>query len=90
MKQFFDGSTFDKTLDGKRLTSQLERVKKLMSDAQWRTYAEIQAVTGGTEQSISARGRDFRKKRFGEHTWERRRVAGVSGLHEYRLLLNNK
>jgi hypothetical protein len=83
--QFFDGATFEPALDAQRLMSQLERVRALMSDGQWRTLGEIQAACGGTEASCSARGRDFRKKRFGEHDWQRRRVIG--GLYEYRLVL---
>ncbi len=82
----FDGSTFSAPLDGKRLSTQFERVRELMSDHAWRTLAEIQAAAGGTEASISARLRDLRKVRFGRHTVERRRRGDPRrGLHEYRL-----
>jgi hypothetical protein len=81
--QFFDGSTFEPALDAKRLTSQLERVRALMGDGQWRTLGEIQAACGGTEARISARLRDLRKPRFRGHTVDRRRIIG--GLYEYRL-----
>ena len=37
----FDGSTYSPALDGPRLTSQLARVKELMSDGRWRTLQEI-------------------------------------------------
>jgi len=61
----FDGKTFDQVKDGKRLTSQLERVKKLMKDHQWRTLSHIHNVVGGSEAGISARLRDLRKLKFG-------------------------
>jgi len=83
--QFFDGATFEPALDAQRLTSQLERVKAMMADGQWRTLGEIQAACGGTEASCSARLRDMRKWRMGAHTVDRRRIIG--GLHEYRLVL---
>lgn len=86
-RTFFDGESYDPQLDRVRLTSQLERVKALMSDGQWRSLAEIQSECGGSEASISARGRDFRKERFGSHQWDARRVAGGDGLWEYRLTL---
>ena len=83
----FDGETYVPALDRERLKSQLERVKALMSDGRWRTYAQIREVCGGTENSVSARCRDFRKPKFGGHTLLRRRVEDVPGLHEYRLIL---
>ena len=83
----FDGETFDQELDGKRLTSQLEQVFRLMVDSKWRTLSEISGVTGGSESGVSARLRDFRKSRFGSHEVQRRRKGqGRSGLWEYRLI----
>ena len=74
--EHFDGETFDPVIDGKRLTSQLERVRALMSDGKWRTLAEIHAVVGGSEAGVSARLRDLRKQRFGGHNVVRQRWLG--------------
>ena len=81
----FDGSTYEPEHDQARLTSQLEKVKALMADGQWRTLANIHAKVGGSEAGVSSRIRDLRKARFGGYTVERRRMAG--GLFEYRILL---
>ncbi len=78
----FDGSTIAPE-DVVRLTGQLARVKALMGDGAWRTLREIAEAVGGSEAGVSARCRDLRKRRFGAHTVERRRVAG--GLFEYRI-----
>ena len=80
---YFDGITYDHERDGERLESLLERVKRLMSDGRWRTLAEISRITGGSESSVSARLRDFRKERFGGHDVESRNVG--RGLHQYRV-----
>lgn len=85
----FDGSTYDPGQDRDRLRRQLERVLLLMRDAQWRTLFEISAETGDPLQSVSARLRDLRKKKFGKHTvLRRRRGPEKRGLFEYSLLLN--
>lgn len=81
----FDGATFDPRLDGDRLISQLERVKALMSDGQWRSLRSIVEVVGGSETGVAARLRGMRKARFGQLAVERRRVA-ESGLWEYRVI----
>ena len=83
----FDGPTFDLALDGERLTTQSARVFALMADSKWRTLGEIQAaINMGTESSISARLRDFRKVKFGGHVVNRRRRGcGESGCFEYQL-----
>jgi hypothetical protein len=80
----FDGETFSETLDGARLSGQLQRVRTLMLDGRWRTLDAIRTAVGGSEAGISARLRDCRKAKFGRYVVERRRVRG--GLHEYRLL----
>ena len=82
----FGGETFDKALDGVRLTSQLNRVFVVMSDGKWHTLAELSKSCGGTEAAISARIRDFRKEKFGGREVQRQRVDG-SGLWAYRLVL---
>lgn len=81
----FDGVTFDASLDGSRLTSQLERVRAFMADGQWHTLTEIANSTGGTLPAVSARLRDLRKRRFGTLVVEHRRVPGSDGLFEYRV-----
>lgn len=78
-----DGETYEPDLDEKRLSSQLERVKALLLDGQWRGLAELAASVNGSEAGVSARIRDLRKQRFGAWTIERRRVDG--GYFEYRL-----
>ncbi len=85
----FGGVTYEPELDESRLHAQLNRVRKLMGDAEWRTLFEISAVTRDPEQSISARLRDFRKERFGGHTVNRRRRGeGRRGVFEYQLILH--
>ncbi len=85
----FDGPTYNEELDGERLSGQHARVFACMSDGKARTLREIQAITGGSETAISARLRDFRKKRFGSHTVDpTRRGEGKNGVWEYRLIVN--
>ena len=79
----FDGETYDRQQDGKRLLSLLERVKSIMLPGNWRTLKELKDQTGGTESSVSARLRDLRKDKFGGYEIERKRIVG--GLHAYRL-----
>jgi hypothetical protein len=85
---YFSGATYQAEHDRDRLLRQMERVRACMKDGEWRTLYEIQAVTGDSVQSISARLRDFRKQRFGSHTVNRRR-RGLErrGLFEYQLIL---
>ena len=84
-----DGSTYSPTLDGLRLATQLSRVKRLMSDGQWRTLAEIARQVGGSEAGVSARLRDLRKPGCGYQVVERRRVERANGLWEYRVVPTN-
>lgn len=84
MNARFDGETFDEVLDGKRLASQLERIKKLMSDRRWRSLSSIARIIGGSEAGVSARLRDLRKPRFGSYIVQRQRV-GETGLFVYRV-----
>jgi hypothetical protein len=80
---YFDGDTYEPTEDESRLKTQLRRVFNLMADGQEHTLAEIAEATGGSEASVSARLRDFRKPRFGHWLVDRRRIGG--GLFAYRL-----
>ena len=82
----FSGITYEPELDRSRLSAQLIRIWNVMKDNQWRTLWEIEKLTSDPLQSVSARLRDFRKKRFGSHTVNRRRIG--PGLFEYQLIPN--
>ena len=87
----FDGDTYNRNHDLKRLTGQNKRVSHCMKDGSWRTLAEIEEIlgTGNSQSGISARLRDLRKEKFGGHTVERRRRGNAArGLFEYRLIVN--
>ena len=84
--QIFDGATFDKDRDGKRLTAQIYRVYAAIKDGQWHTLSELAKICGDPEASVSARLRDMRKPRYNSMQIERRYVR--RGLHEYRLTLD--
>lgn len=89
----FDGETYERKFDSKRLSGQLSRVFRVMEDGQWRTLAEIGEITGDGKslQSISARLRDLRKERFGKHEVKRRRRGDPHlGLHEYCLIVRKE
>lgn len=82
----FDGSTYLPYLDSARLSSQLERVKQLMSDREWRTLPQIQSIVGGSEAGISARLRDLRKSKFGGLVVNRKRIGEPSsGVWDYQV-----
>lgn len=84
----FNGATFDEKQDSQRLGKLLAAVRQVMADGAWRTLAELQAAAGGSEASVSARLRDLRKPRFGNHWVERRRRGEEKrGLWEYKLTL---
>lgn len=83
----FNGPEYDPEHDHARLTGQILRVWTLMRDGEWRTLQEIADLTGDPHASISAQLRHLRKKRFGEHTIDRRvRGDRSNGLFEYRLI----
>lgn len=81
----FSGETYEQERDFDRLKKQVARVRALMADGKWRTLADISAMTGDPEASISARLRDLRKERFGSHIVNRHYVE--RGLFEYQLLI---
>ena len=81
----FDGVTYSTEWDYERLDSLQGRVAAVMSDGEWRTLAEIQAISGGSETGVSARIRDMRKEKCGRQKIEsRRRGDETDGLWEYR------
>ena len=84
----FDGATYDRALDGVRLTGQLQRVFDYMQNGGWKTLPQIATKVGGSEAAVSARLRDLRKPKFGGYLVEKRRVGNpTDGVWEYRLLL---
>lgn len=86
----FDGKTYEPRYDCARLTGQLERVFVTMWGGEWWTLSDLARRVGAETQSISARIRDLKKMRFGNHTIEKRRKGNANnGLWEYRLIVNN-
>jgi hypothetical protein len=79
----FDGSTYEPEHDAVRLEGLLARVYAYLERHSWVTLAELAQGTRGTEASVSARLRDLRKPRYGNHVIDRRRADG--GLFQYRL-----
>ena len=87
MRTLFDGPELTREDEG-RLGKCLAGVLGVMSDGQWRTFAEIQARLEGmeilaSEAGVSARLRDLRKPKFGGFVVEKRRRS--AGVWEYRL-----
>jgi len=88
-KTSFDGSDYKPERDDVRLSGQVKRIFNLMKDGAWRTLPEIEANTKDPQASISAQLRHLRKRRFGEHTVEKRLRDDISdGLYEYKLIVN--
>ncbi len=79
----FDGATYIPSFDHARLTNQLGRVYKVLSDGGWYTLRELSILANGPESSIGARLRDLRKDKFGGYTVHTKRKKG--GLFLYRL-----
>ena len=80
----FDGETYDRALDHKRLTGQLGKVYDALSDHCWYTLAQLARKTRAPEASVSARLRDLRKKKFGGFNVVSIRLSS-NGLWWYRL-----
>jgi len=81
----FDGATYEPEHDEQRLTSQLAKVKQLMSDGEWRTLSEIASAVNGSEAGVSARLRDLKSPRKFGLNIEKQRVSG--GLWKYRMVV---
>lgn len=74
------------TLDDPRLLPNMEQVRLLMQDQQWRTLGEIADESGLRAESVSAHIRDLRKLKNGGYVVDRRaRGKRAAGLFEYRL-----
>jgi len=80
----FGGVTYNAERDRGRLSKQLDDVKRVMGDGNWRTLGELEAITGHTQASVSARLRDLRKPKHGANTVERQYVT--QGLWRYRVV----
>ncbi len=79
----FGGETYAAALDEERLGEQLRRVWRCVRGGEWLTLAEIAAVTGDPEASVSARLRQLRGMGF--EVERRRRGDDRRGLWEYRV-----
>ncbi len=87
----FDGATYEPKFDHTRLTGQLGRVYSCMKDGGWRSLAQISEVTNDPQASVSARLRDLRKLKFGDHSVERERIKDPNhGIFVYRLIIIQK
>lgn len=80
----FDGQTYDRREDGKRLGKQLRTVISHMQDGEWRTLRAIAESTSYPESSVSARLRDIRKRLVRGYTMESVRRSG--GTWVYRMI----
>lgn len=86
----FAGAEYDPARDAARLTNQVECIRAVAIDGQWRTVEKLTAacrrrfpLVGFPENSVSAQLRNLRKLGY---RVDRRHVEGTRGLHEYRLL----
>jgi hypothetical protein len=87
----FDGQTYEPEFDQPRLTTQMGRVWLALREGHWLTLSELAARVGAPEASVSARLRDLRKERFGNHAVLRRpRGDRKGGLFEYQLVLQGQ
>ncbi len=76
--------------DEQRIEAQLRRIFELMKDGEPRTLAEIREALGlPPDAAVSARLRDFRKKKCGKHKVELfgRPLIG-KGVFAYKLTVN--
>lgn len=84
------GPAYDKALDGKRLSTQMERIRDLMLSAgeceTWLTLQQLEQMTSYPQASISAQLRHLRKEAFGSYVVKKQRVGKLkSGHWEYQL-----
>lgn len=64
-------------------STQLQRVLDALQDGQWKTLAQISAITGDVPKSAGSRIRDLRLPAYGGHDISARQLP--SGEWEYRL-----
>ena len=84
MRSKFDGDDIVAERDDPRLSSQLEKIKKLVLDGKWRSLKQISEATKAPHASVSAQLRNLRKRKFGAYEVQRRHVDG--GFYQYRVL----
>ncbi|MBL0320297.1 MAG: hypothetical protein IPP74_13555 [Alphaproteobacteria bacterium] len=83
----FDGNTYEKENDYKRLLSQLDEIREIMIDGEWRTLSQLRELTGFPESSISAQLRNLRKQKMGSYTVNRKVVGDrKNGLYSYQII----
>jgi predicted transcriptional regulator len=88
--QRFEGAGVKTMDDHYRLLDQIDAIKALMIDGEWRTLQDIAKVTRYPTASISAQLRNLRKIGFGSHKVDKRRTSKTGGTWIYRLTLNPK
>jgi len=84
----FDGDDYTHDRAYIRLSTQLDRVYKVVSDGKWYTLSEIASKTNSPEASVSAQLRNLRKAKFKEQYGDdydivREHVSG--GLYRYQM-----
>lgn len=89
----FDGDDYTHDRDYIRLSTQLDRVYKVVSDGKWYTLSEIASKTNSPEASVSAQLRNLRKAKFKEQYGDdydivREHVSG--GLYRYQMRFQNE
>ena len=83
----FNGSDYVAERDNERLGSQLERVRDLMADAQWRSLNQIALATGAPAASVSAQLRHLRKERHGGNIVNKRYID--RGHYLYQVIMRD-
>ncbi len=74
-------------IDAIRLLNQLDRIRYLMFDGEWRTLGEISSKTSVPETSVSAVLRSLRRPENGGFIVERRsRADRTNARYEYRVV----
>lgn len=89
----FDGDDYTHDRDYIRLSTQLDRVYRVVSDGKWYTLSEIASKTNSPEASVSAQLRNLRKAKFKEQYGDdydivREHVSG--GLYRYQMRFQNQ
>jgi hypothetical protein len=85
VSQVLDGVTGQPPFNQVTGETQLDRVLGVLQDYSWHPLGEIAFRTGDTTASVSARIRDLRKLRFGNHIIDRRRLPDRQG-YAYRMV----
>ena len=80
----FDGETYVPARDFIRLNGQMRRVYDVMKDGEWHSLQQLIERCGGTAASMSARLRDFRKRKYGARVVDRRHVSEGFFLYRFR------